>query len=83
VLVKSSEVLEALARASLLFFDKTGTLTGGKAKLTAIHVPEGAATDEVLRLAAALDQMSNHVMATAVVQAAHERGLGSCRCPRR
>lgn len=81
VLVKSSEVLEALARASLLFFDKTGTLTGGKAKLTAIHVPEGAATDEVLRLAAALDQMSNHVMATAVVQAAHERGLGKLPLP--
>jgi cation transport ATPase len=44
-------------------------------------VPEGAATDEVLRLAAALDQMSNHVMATAVVQAAHERGLGKLPLP--
>ncbi|WP_246043346.1 heavy metal translocating P-type ATPase [Aquitalea aquatilis] len=74
VLVKSGEVLETLARANLLFFDKTGTLTGGKARLTAIHAADGVHTDEVLRLAAALDQMSNHVMATAVVQAANERG---------
>ena len=74
VLVKGGAVLEALDRATLLFFDKTGTLTGGKARLVAIHPAATIAPAEVLRLAAALDQMSCNVIATAVLQAALEQG---------
>jgi heavy metal translocating P-type ATPase len=74
VLVKGGAVLEALDRATLLFFDKTGTLTGGKARLVAIHPAVAIAPAEVLRLAAALDQMSCNVIATAVLQAALEQG---------
>lgn len=75
ILIKGGGALEALAAARTLFFDKTGTLTGGKARLVAIE--RVAATDDnaVLALAASLEQMSHHVMAEAVVEAARARGL--------
>ncbi|BEV72646.1 heavy metal translocating P-type ATPase [Paludibacterium sp. THUN1379] len=76
VLIKGSAALEQLARADHLFFDKTGTLTGGTARLTAIRCFEPPHTPQtLLRLAASMDQMSCHVMATAILQAAHEQGL--------
>lgn len=75
ILVKGSAALEGLATASILFFDKTGTLTTGQARL--IHVqtePDGDA-NEILRLAASLDQVSAHVTATAIISAARAHGL--------
>ena len=75
VLVKGGGALERLGRARTLFLDKTGTLTGGRARLTAIEAAAPATGDEVLRLAASLDQISLHVIATAVVEAARLRGL--------
>lgn len=75
VLVKGGGALERLAQASILFFDKTGTLTGGRAHLVAIQAGPDMPADELLRLAASLDQASNHVIAEAVVTAARERGL--------
>jgi heavy metal translocating P-type ATPase len=75
VLVKGGGVLEKLARIRILVVDKTGTLTAGRATLVATHAINGFAPDEVLRLAASLDQASNHVIAEALVEAAHERGL--------
>lgn len=74
-LVKGGAVLEKLAEAKLLFFDKTGTLTGGQARLAAIETAAGFEAAEVLRLAASLDQVSQHVVAQAVVAAARARGL--------
>lgn len=75
VLVKGGGALERLAQANILFFDKTGTLTGGNARLVAIQCEPDTAAEEVLRLAASLEQASNHVIAAAVVAAARERGL--------
>ncbi len=74
VLIKGGDVLEKLAQAKTLFFDKTGTLTGGRARLVAVETGPQFAT-ELLRLAASLDQVSQHVIAQAVVAAARDRGL--------
>lgn len=75
VLVKGGGALERLARARTLFVDKTGTLTGGRARVTAVEAPSGASADDILRLAASVDQLSQHVIAAAVVSAARARGL--------
>ncbi|MBS0382380.1 MAG: heavy metal translocating P-type ATPase, partial [Proteobacteria bacterium] len=75
ILVKDGGALEALAASRTLFFDKTGTLTGGRARLVSIERVAAASEDEVLGHAAALEQMSHHVTATAIVEAARARGL--------
>jgi P-type E1-E2 ATPase len=75
VLVKGGGVLEKLAQAKTLFFDKTGTLTGGRARLVAIETGAEFEAAELLRIAASLDQVSQHVIAQAIVSAARERGL--------
>ncbi|MDX5299877.1 MAG: heavy metal translocating P-type ATPase, partial [Gammaproteobacteria bacterium] len=75
VLIKNGGALEQLAQAKILFFDKTGTLTTGNARLVSITSGSGVEQQEVLRLAASLDQLSGHVIATAVVAAARERGM--------
>ncbi|MGK2849588.1 MAG: heavy metal translocating P-type ATPase [Candidatus Limnocylindrales bacterium] len=74
VIVKGGGPLETLARARVILFDKTGTLTAGRPQLTSIEAID-ADPDELLRLAAALEQASPHVLAAAIVQAAHKRGL--------
>jgi heavy metal translocating P-type ATPase len=75
VIVKGGGALEALARARVLLLDKTGTITMGVPTVSSIETfgeePEG----EILRLAASLDQVSQHVLAAAVVRAAYERAL--------
>ena len=79
IVVKNGGVLERLARCTTVLLDKTGTLTAGQPAVTAV-VPAGAppektlAPEEILGLAASLDQASGHVLATAVVRAAAERG---------
>lgn len=75
VLVKGGRALEALARAKVLLLDKTGTITTGMPELSDIEVLGGDTEAEVLRLAASLDQVSPHVLASAVVRAARSRGL--------
>ena len=75
VLVKGGAALEHLAEARVLLLDKTGTLTVGRPAVAEI-VPSGAmGADELLRLAASLDQVSPHVAADAIVRAAHVRGV--------
>ena len=76
IIVKGGGVLEALARAEILFLDKTGTLTSGRPHLAHIATC-GAWTDptELLRLAASVDQVSSHVLASALVRAAREHEL--------
>jgi heavy metal translocating P-type ATPase len=74
IVVKNGGVLERLARCTTVLLDKTGTLTVGQPAVTAV-VPAGAlAPEEILGLAASLDQASGHVLAAAVVRAAAERG---------
>ena len=75
VLIKGGGMLEKLAQAKVLFFDKTGTLTGGRARLAATEAAPEFGAAELLRIAASLDQVSQHVIAQAIVMAARDRGL--------
>ena len=74
IIVKGGGPLETLARARVLLFDKTGTLTAGRPRLASVE-SQRLDPDELLRLAAALEQASPHVLASAIVRAARERGL--------
>jgi heavy metal translocating P-type ATPase len=75
ILIKGSGPLEALARTHTVMFDKTGTLTVGGARLVAIEAAPGHSTDEILRLAASIEQASHHVVAATIVEAALAKGL--------
>jgi len=75
VVVKGGAALEALARARVVLLDKTGTITAGQSRLVEVQAPGALSADEVLRLAASLDQASAHVLAAAVVRAARVRNL--------
>lgn len=75
VLVKSGGALERLARVRIAVLDKTGTMTSGKAGVVEIRTADEIDPEELLRLAASLDQASNHVSAEALVQSARERGM--------
>jgi len=75
VLVKGGGVLEILARVRTAILDKTGTLTHGQATVARVVPAPGYAEDEVLRLAASLDQASAHVVATSLIKAAADRKL--------
>jgi heavy metal translocating P-type ATPase len=75
ILIKGGRALEMLARVRVLVIDKTGTLTIGQAKLVETRTADGTSADEVLRLAASLDQASKHIIAQTIVAAAHDKGL--------
>ncbi|MEU7243196.1 heavy metal translocating P-type ATPase [Streptomyces sparsogenes] len=75
VVVRGGGALETLSRARTLLLDKTGTLTGGRPRVLDVAAAPGWKPAQVLRLAAALDQYSPHVLAHAIVDAARERGL--------
>lgn len=67
ILVKGSNYLELLAKTKTVVFDKTGTLTEGIFHVTSIH-PQALASQELLRLAAALEQFSTHPIAQSIRQ---------------
>ncbi len=73
IIVKGGGALETLARARVMLFDKTGTLTAGRPHLAEVVVAPGQTPDEVLRLAASLEQVSPHVLAASIVNDARER----------
>ncbi|HEX7298286.1 MAG TPA: heavy metal translocating P-type ATPase [Solirubrobacteraceae bacterium] len=75
VVVKGAAALEALGRARTVMLDKTGTLTLGAPALERISPADGVGPEELLRLAASVDQLSAHVMAEALVHDAERRGL--------
>jgi Cu+-exporting ATPase len=75
VLFKGGEALERLARLDLVAMDKTGTLTVGRPVLEAVHGFAGQSEDDLLRMAAAAEERSNHPLAHAVIDAAKARGL--------
>jgi heavy metal translocating P-type ATPase len=75
ILIKGGKALETLARIQALVLDKTGTLTYGSAKIVSIHTSPGWYSDDLLRIAASLDQASKHVIAQAIVGEARRRGL--------
>jgi soluble P-type ATPase len=74
VVVKGGAVLERLARCTTLLLDKTGTLTTGRPSVSGIITAGSYDPDEMVRQAASLDQVSAHVLASAVVGAATARG---------
>lgn len=75
VLIRNAEAIEKLAKLDTLAVDKTGTLTEGKPKLAQVLPVNGFGEAELLRLAASLEQASEHPLAHAVVVAARERKL--------
>jgi len=76
VVIKGGGALEQLAGGRVLLFDKTGTLTQGHPVLAdVVTAGDQMSADEVLRIAACLDQVSVHVLASAIVTGAIRRGL--------
>jgi Cu+-exporting ATPase len=75
VLIRNAEALEVLAKVDTLVIDKTGTLTEGKPRLAATKPQPGWTESELLRLAASLEQGSEHPLAGAIVAAAKARLL--------
>lgn len=76
ILIKGGNYMEALARAKTIVFDKTGTLTHGVFEVEAVH-PNQLSEQELLHLAAHVEQYSNHPIAAALRNAYKET---SCEC---
>ena len=74
ILIKNAEALETLRKVDTLVFDKTGTLTEGKPRLASVATLGELPANEILRLAASLEQGSEHPLASAIVAGARERG---------
>ncbi len=75
VLIKGGGQLEAAGTITAVVFDKTGTITEGRPAVTDIIGIGGITSEEVLRLAAAVERLSEHPVARAVVAEAHKRGI--------
>jgi heavy metal translocating P-type ATPase len=70
IIIKNPAVLELIAECRTVIFDKTGTLTSGEPALTGVSCAAGFEREEVLRIAASLEQYSRHPLAVAIVKAA-------------
>ena len=75
ILVKSGEALETAHMADTVVLDKTGTVTEGKLRITDIIPLAGQSEEALLRLAAGMEQKSEHPLGEAVVQEAEKRGI--------
>jgi P-type Cu+ transporter len=75
VLIKNAEALERLEKVDTLVIDKTGTLTEGKPHVLSVIPAKGIEEHAVLGLAASLEQSSEHPLASAIIGAAHDRGI--------
>ncbi len=75
IIIKNPAALEQVDSCRTIIFDKTGTLTYGRPELTEILVAPGASRQEVLRLAASLEQYSKHPLAGAILAAAKGENL--------
>ncbi|WP_131770418.1 heavy metal translocating P-type ATPase, partial [Candidatus Protofrankia californiensis] len=73
ILIKGPEVLESTRRVDTIVLDKTGTVTTGRMSLVEIHVAAGVDETEMLRLAGALENASEHPIAAAVARGARDR----------
>lgn len=74
ILIKNAEALEKLEEVKTIVVDKTGTLTEGKPKVIEVVATNGN-EQELLRFAAAVEQLSEHPLAASIVQSAKERGI--------
>src|ERR1700730_5045519 len=76
ILIKNGEALERGRKIDVVVLDKTGTLTEGRPAVTDIIVAkDGVTEDEVLRIAASLERLSEHPLGQAIVRAANERKI--------
>jgi Cu+-exporting ATPase len=75
VLIKNAEAIEKLEKIDTLVVDKTGTLTEGQPRLTAVQPAKDFGEAELIALAAAVEQASEHPLAAAIVRGAQERKL--------
>ena len=75
VLIRNAEAIEILEKVTTVVVDKTGTLTEGKPRLTQIIPANGVAEDELLLVAASVEQNSEHPLAAAIVHGAKERNV--------
>lgn len=75
IVVKTGAAMERMAEAKSIAFDKTGTLTRGEFEVTDVTAVNGYTKNEVLGLAASLEQGSNHVIAKAIVNAAQDKKI--------
>ena len=75
ILIKSATALETAHKVDTVILDKTGTITEGKPVVTDILPADGTSKDELLQLAASLEQLSEHPLGKAVLQAAEEKQL--------
>lgn len=76
VLIKNAEALEAMEQIDTLVVDKTGTLTEGKPRLLAVESVSENDDETLIRLAASLEQGSEHPLAKAIIEGAKDRALG-------
>ena len=76
ILIKGPEVLESTRQVDTIVLDKTGTITTGRMEVMAVHTVAGVDDDEVLRMAGAVEDASEHPIAQAIARAATTR-LGS------
>ncbi|MBR3003822.1 MAG: heavy metal translocating P-type ATPase [Lachnospiraceae bacterium] len=77
ILFKNAEALQETGNVQIVALDKTGTITSGEPKVTDIVAAEGVSEDELLSLAFALEQKSEHPLAKAVLKYAEEKGMTS------
>lgn len=75
ILIKDAEALEIAHSVTVVAFDKTGTLTEGKPSLVSIEPVQGVSTEEVLRIAGALQKTSEHPLAHAVLEKVRELNI--------
>ena len=79
LLVRNRRGLEEARNLNAVFFDKTGTLTRGEFRVVETRPAPGLSADDALRLAASVEQDSEHTIAQGVVKSAQERGLSLSR----
>jgi cation transport ATPase len=78
--IKGGAILELLARTETVLLDKTGTLTHGGPAISQINTKPGLSDDELLQMAASVDQYSPHIVAKALINEARHRGLSLSPC---
>ena len=79
-IIKGGGILELLAKTETVLLDKTGTLTHGGPAISEINTRPGLSDDELLQLAASVDQYSPHIVAKALIHEARKRNLNLSNC---
>lgn len=84
IIIRNGAALETLSRVTAVLLDKTGTITLGEPRLSRVRTANGLSPDEVLRLAASVEEGSSHRLARTIVRAARDRGIsvGAARAQR-